>query len=154
MPRRRPADPARYEQIRELFDQEGGDIPMRRLAQRAIEEGIFARAEIAAYGLRQVMEECRRALNETDPITNLPHAQPLDEGDEEHGEDDDDEESVRGPRWRQLALFSADQAHGLLVRRSKYLHHDHARYASVWRYFDTRYPGQMPIFLDLAERHR
>ena len=93
--------------IRDLFNDLGGAVPLRELADAAVARGVVPPEMIAACQQRGLTALCRQALKvETDD--RLPFAKPMsDDGDDDH------------TRWGRLNLFTYDQAAALVLRESK-----------------------------------
>jgi hypothetical protein len=88
--------------LRDLFQQLGGSMPPRVLADEAVARGVIPDDVLAVCQRRGLTELCRQALKgKTED--RLPFAKPLS-ADEDAGE------------WKQLDLFTYDQAETLILR--------------------------------------
>jgi len=99
------AKESRYDRIRDIFQARmRGWGPLRTLAERCIEEGIYTAQQMESQAVRAIMRDCAKALKGIDD-RGLPFALPSRDG-------HDDDDGIGGPAWGQLDLLPyEDGAH-------------------------------------------
>ncbi len=122
--------------LRELFQELGGSIPPRILADEAIARNVIPAEVLANCQTRGVTELCRLALK-AKTEDRLPFAKPLST-DEDAGE------------WKQLELFTYAQAEALILREARGLVADYRELQRLHRWCLAKF-GRAPEIPDLAE---
>jgi len=125
-----------HQQLRDLFRELGGSVPMRVLGEEAMARGVIPPEEVARCTLRGIQEICRRALKfKTE--NGVPFAKPM-------GEDETDTET----RWKQLELFTLIEARAMILRHVKSLREDHSELLVLHRWCFAKF-GEAPDIPEL-----
>lgn len=122
--------------LRELFQELGGSMPPRVLADEAVARGIVPDDVLAACQHRGLTDLCRAALK-AKTEDRLPFAKPTST-DEDAGE------------WKQLELFTYTQAEALILREAKGLVDDYHELQRLHRWCVAKF-GQAPEIPELSE---
>jgi hypothetical protein len=125
--------------LRELFRELGGNVPMRVLGDEAVTRGVIPPEEVAHCTSRGVQEICRRALK-VKTENGLPFAKPIDGSREDNGD----------TRWKQIELFSYDEAEALIVRESKAIRDDYQELLLLHRWCALKF-GKAPDIPELVD---
>ena len=132
------------EQIRGLYDKEGGLLSIRHLAALVLKSSILSDDERHAMLLRGAESLCRRALVERD-AAGLPYAQPV-----ESEPDEDDEDGVaQSPLWLRLELHDRPQWFKLIKRRVTEVDRDYEMLLKLWKACRERF-GDAPEIPNLS----
>ena len=127
------------QQIRDLFRDLGGNVPMRVLGDEAVTRGVIPPEEVQRCTARGIAETCRRALK-VKTEDGLPFAKPVAGGFDEHG----------FIPWKQLPLFNYEEAVALLAREAKAVVDDYTELVRLQRWCLDRF-GKAPEIPALVE---
>lgn len=121
--------------LRDLFQELGGNEPIRILAQEAITRGVIPEDELARCQMVGVQALCREALKKKTEA-GLPFAKPTSE----------DEDG----NWTNLELFTYDQAEALIRREATAIVADYHELLRLHRWCFSKF-GQAPEIPELHE---
>lgn len=121
--------------LRELFANLGGDMPVRVLAEEAITRGVIPSDVLASCQLRGVTELCRQALK-TKTESGLPFAKPTS--------------TKSDGEWKQLELFTYEQAESLVLREAQAMVADYHELLRLHRWCFDKF-GRAPEIPELSE---
>jgi hypothetical protein len=130
-----------YAELRDLFGELGGNVPMRVLGDSAVARGVIPPEEVKRCTDRGIQEICRRALKVRGE-NGLPFAKPT-------SSTRDDDGNVE---WKQLELFTYDEAAALIVREAKAVVDDYVELQSLHRWCTAKF-GRAPEIPQLIELH-
>jgi hypothetical protein len=122
---------ALHQKLRELFKELGGNVPMRTLADEAVERGIIPPEELDRCRMLGVIALCRQALKAKGE-NGLPFAKPTIQDTESPSD-----------TWKQLELFTYAEAEALLAREANGITGDIEEWMNLHRWCYAKF-GRAP----------
>lgn len=128
-------DDSASDQIRQVFIELGGNVPMRVLAEAILDRGVLPDDVLARCRLRGLVELCREALSRDTP-EGVPFAQPT-------GRKRDDP-------WLQMDLFTYEQTATLILQTAHDLRADYDKLLRLRDWCRAKF-GMAPEIPQLTE---